>query len=595
MRSPPAPRRTKRAVRRAAVLVGVVLALAACGSGGGRQAPPLAILPVGPEREDGGGPSAPGQGGELPATGSSRAAGIVARTDALFVTTVHGESLEESFFVEPVCTVEEVACSLAGQEGKEAVRIGDLAGLAEAPLAAGGPEGGSADVVSGRIRGDSVFGAWLDHAGFGVRTERRTEDGLPYGFRYGLAAGRLTRLEFEGSRALVPMTWRGLVVGVRPAGAFWNSLVRGNAELRFAPGRSAIDADLEAGDAIGALSAEFTNMVHLLDGTPSGDLSFDGVPVRLADLEVVTREGDAPADPLDPGAEENIVSTVSTRIVFGGGVTGNRIQGGLFGPLNVPAEVAGIFEQGGLAGAFGAARTFSFGRAIALMEAAFGGPPLAGGIIGRDGNVEQAEVDCEAVACRIGIGGEAVGVPLDVDGSAGGVSSVGGMSVAREVRSGANAVYESWGGWGSCSAFQTTVGVAEAVALEEGFAFALRVSHGYASGTNPVSGTAVWEGPMLGVSHDGAAIGEAVSGNFRLTADFADESLDVSLTGIAARVGPGTWEDIVWEDVAMTAGTFRGDGMEGRFYGPNHEEVGGVFDRSGLVGSFGGSRSDRTE
>ena len=607
MSSSAAKDRWRTVERRAAAAVAVVLMLAACGGGGGSKAPPLAILPVGPERED---VSGPREDGGPQATGSSRAAGIVARTDALFVSTVHGEGLGDEFFVEPVCTIEEVSCSLAGQEGKDSIRIADVAGLAEASLADGGSRTAGVDAVSGRVRGDSFFGGWLDHAGFGVRTQRLTEDGLPFDFRYGLAAGQLTRLEFEGSRALAPMTWRGLMVGVRSAGAFWNSLVHGDAELRFVPGRAAIEAHMESGDLIGTVWARFSNVAHWLDGTPFRDLFFDGVPVRLEDLEVGTQESGVPPDPMNPGAEENFVSTVSTRIVFGGGAVGNRMHGGLFGPMNVPAEVAGVFEQGGLAGAFGAARVLGASGAVpfwatgpdaeeatiaALLEAAFVEPPLAAGIVGMNGAVEAADVSCGAFACRIGSAGETVTVPLGVGGDARGVSSVGGMSVAQEPGSGANAAYESWGAWGRYSAFQTTVGVKDGTGLEDSFAFALPVSHGYASGTNPVSGAAVWEGLMLGVAHDGAAIGEAVSGNFRLTADLEDDSLDVNLTGIAARAGDRTWDDIVWEDVAMAAGTFRSEGIEGRFYGPNHEEVGGIFERSGLTGSFGGSRSSRTE
>ena len=49
--------------------------------------------------------------------------------------------------------------------------------------------------------------------------------------------------------------------------------------------------------------------------------------------------------------------------------------------------------------------------------------------------------------------------------------------------------------------------------------------------------------------------------------------------------GPSV-KDIRWQDVAMQAGSFRDIGLDGRFYGPNHEEAGGVFERDGIAGAF---------
>ena len=36
----------------------------------------------------------------------------------------------------------------------------------------------------------------------------------------------------------------------------------------------------------------------------------------------------------------------------------------------------------------------------------------------------------------------------------------------------------------------------------------------------------------------------------------------------------------------MNRGTFRANGLDGRFYGPNHEEAGGVFERNQIAGGF---------
>ena len=48
---------------------------------------------------------------------------------------------------------------------------------------------------------------------------------------------------------------------------------------------------------------------------------------------------------------------------------------------------------------------------------------------------------------------------------------------------------------------------------------------------------------------------------------------------------------MTWENLPVRNGRF-GEGfddptIEGRFYGPNHEEVGGIFERNQIIGAFG--------
>ena len=51
---------------------------------------------------------------------------------------------------------------------------------------------------------------------------------------------------------------------------------------------------------------------------------------------------------------------------------------------------------------------------------------------------------------------------------------------------------------------------------------------------------------------------------------------------------------MTWENLAVRDGRFGGGfddpTIEGRFYGPNHEEVGGIFQRNRIVGAFGAQR-----
>ena len=114
-------------------------------------------------------------------------------------------------------------------------------------------------------------------------------------------------------------------------------------------------------------------------------------------------------------------------------------------------------------------------------------------------------------------------------------------------------------------------------------------SEGTESGTNPVTGSARWEGLMVGV--DTTAPTRAVNGRAALMFDFSDQTLDVSLSNIT---GPRTYADISWNGLAVQNGRFSGgvdsNSLSGSFYGQDHEEVGGVFERNQLIGAFGASR-----
>ena len=125
--------------------------------------------------------------------------------------------------------------------------------------------------------------------------------------------------------------------------------------------------------------------------------------------------------------------------------------------------------------------------------------------------------------------------------------------------------------------------------------YAVATSIGQLSETNPVDGNATWEGVMIG-GRIGETVdfGDPVRGDATLTFDFADADLDVAFTNIQSLRNvevPATYPDMTWENLAVRDGRFGGGfdepTIEGRFYGPNHEEVGGIFQRSRIVGAFG--------
>ena len=109
--------------------------------------------------------------------------------------------------------------------------------------------------------------------------------------------------------------------------------------------------------------------------------------------------------------------------------------------------------------------------------------------------------------------------------------------------------------------------------------------------------------------------GIELAGDAELQYNFAANEVDLTLLGIGVSsvlsphtyYGPNTMQ---WTDLRVNAdGSFYIPGygndragtdlhptlgyVDGDFYGPNAEEMAGVFERSGVVGAFGGKRVDQ--
>ena len=125
--------------------------------------------------------------------------------------------------------------------------------------------------------------------------------------------------------------------------------------------------------------------------------------------------------------------------------------------------------------------------------------------------------------------------------------------------------------------------------LEAGYAYSI----GNATGTNPaLSGDATWRGGMVGGSVGSDR--SLVRGDATLTLDMAQMAMDVAFTNIRDASTEQSRADMMWGGLAVTNGTFgtgsQGDSIQGQFYGPNHEEVGGIFERDQIIGAFGAGR-----
>ncbi len=153
----------------------------------------------------------------------------------------------------------------------------------------------------------TVLGAWMDHSGFAFQTEQVTVEGVQISGRYGMAGGDLT-----GSAPSGNATWHGLMIGTPATGSDRGNRLQGDAALNYR-----LDDE--------HLDATFSNIRNLdrrrVHSTSS--VQFTNVPV-------------------------------SSRGTFSAGLTGNRIQGGFYGPSQ--AEAVGVFEQSNIVGAFGTTR-----------------------------------------------------------------------------------------------------------------------------------------------------------------------------------------------------------------------------------------------
>ena len=86
-----------------------------------------------------------------------------------------------------------------------------------------------------------------------------------------------------------------------------------------------------------------------------------------------------------------------------------------------------------------------------------------------------------------------------------------------------------------------------------------------------------------------------IQGNAEITiADFADPQVDIAFTQVFDLINQTQRGDMTWTGIQVTAGGFSSgsdqNSIQGRFYGSDHEEVGGIFERNQILGAFGASR-----
>ena len=178
-----------------------------------------------------------------------------------------------------------------------------------------------------------------------------------------------------------------------------------------------------------------------------------------------------------------------------------------------------------------------------------------------------------------------------------------GVSLVVEEASTDNVDAHVYGGWLDHSLFATESALLKSDRFpDQGATVALSYSFGFSTGENPsaAEGSARWEGLMLGRDMSASpSRGQVIRGDADVTVEFGGTGMtaDVEFTDIANTETGERRDDMTWRGMTVEKGGFArrnavDDTISGRFYGPNEEEVGGVFERDGVAGAFGGKRAE---
>ena len=145
--------------------------------------------------------------------------------------------------------------------------------------------------------------------------------------------------------------------------------------------------------------------------------------------------------------------------------------------------------------------------------------------------------------------------------------------------------YIVYGGWLDHGFFY-----AESEFRQDGL-LAYGIAIGQATGSTPVEGSATWQGVMVGGDW---TTQEIIQGDATLTADFTEANVDVAFTNIHDAHRGIPQPDITFADVPMSGTGFSSrtdaERIDGVFYGQDHAEAGGIWQRGSMGGAFGVKR-----
>ena len=225
------------------------------------------------------------------------------------------------------------------------------------------------------------------------------------------------------------------------------------------------------------------------------------------------------------------------------------------------------------------------------------------GYFADDEEVERVRVTCEGDRCGVGFLGvnrvsrfSVEDVPLTP------LRERRGVTLVLEDLSTSHRDSVAYGGWLEHSYFRTQRTLfTDDTDPDQGGTVVSSYSLGFSTGENPsaVEGSARWEGLMVGRDMRASpGRGQTIRGDADVTVDFGVRAVtaDVAFSKIVNIETGEDHGDMAWRILAVEDGGFArrdaaDDTITGRFYGPGEEEVGGVFERDGIAGAFGGRRT----
>jgi len=128
----------------------------------------------------------------------------------------------------------------------------------------------------------------------------------------------------------------------------------------------------------------------------------------------------------------------------------------------------------------------------------------------------------------------------------------------------------------------------------DGLSLGYGASVGNDTGSRP-SSNATWRGLMIGGERDSSGNDHVIRGDATLVYDVGRNDLDVLFTNVETLDTHMSTFDLKWWDLSVdTSGAFHHRDIwghvDGRFYGTDHAEVGGVFRRGDTFGAYGARR-----
>ena len=215
---------------------------------------------------------------------------------------------------------------------------------------------------------------------------------------------------------------------------------------------------------------------------------------------------------------------------------------------------------------------------------------------------ERVPSVCREASCSLGFGRVFTtdGFSAD-DVDLGVLAGPNGVRLVVERSSSANSDVTVFGGWMDHGFFASQANLfKDEKNPNYGATVFYSYTLGHGTGENPAvpDGSAHWRGFVVGRdSSVTSSLESVVQGEATVSVDMTPSGMnaDVMFTDLTNAHTGTSYEDMTWTGLAVTDGGFgrRGaadDRIEGRFYGPDQEEVGGIFEGSGIAGAFGGRR-----